>query len=385
MKFNCPLAQLNKALSTVGRAVASKVNLPVLHNILIVTEVSEAGERIRLSATNLEISITVWVKASVVEAGEITVPARLLTDFVSSLSASDTVHLALDDSNLALNVKSGRFEANIRGILAEDFPTVPQVTHPLNVAHIASNTLREAISQVSIAASGDETRPVLTGIFTKFEGGEITMASADGFRMAVRTSNLAREVDNNFSVLLPARAMQELARILPDDESEVEITTTANKSQALFKAEGVNFTSSLIEGNFPNYREIIPKQYVTRTVINTAQLVRAVKIASLFAKGDGSYIVRIGVQPGEGLAPSSLIITANAVEVGDNQSVLEATVNGGMAQIAFNVNLLKEALEVITTSEVAIELQSPANPGVIKPVGKDDYTHVLMPMHLVNH
>jgi DNA polymerase III subunit beta len=382
MKVSCPQEQFSKGLSVVGRAVSTKTTLPVLNNILLSTETTEAGGRVKLSATNLEISITVWVNATIEEEGEVTVPARLLSDFVSSLGATDSVHLALDPSNLTLNVKSGRFEANIRGIAAEDFPSLPSVTNPTNVAYITANVLRETVAQVSIAASGDETRPALTGIFTKFEGDQITMASADGFRMAVRNSNLARPVENNFSALLPARAMQELARILPDDETEVEITTTANKSQALFKTEGVNFTSSLIEGNFPNYKEIIPKQYTTRTVINTGQLLRAVKVASYFAKDNGGNIVRLTINPGQDLTPGYITMTANAQEVGDNKSEIDATVDGGETQIAFNAKYLGDVLNVISTSEVAIELQSPSNPGVIKPVGKEDYVHVIMPMHL---
>lgn len=382
MKVSCPQEQFSKGLSVVGRAVSTKTTLPVLNNILLATENTAEGGRVRLSATNLEVSITVWVSATIEEEGEVTVPARLLTDFVSNLNASDNVQLVLDPQTLTMNVKSGRFEANIRGIAAEDFPSLPSVTNASNVAYISANTLRETVAQVSIAASSDETRPALTGIFTKFEGEQITMASADGFRMAVRNSALARAVENNFSVLLPARAMQELARILPDDETEVEITTTANKSQALFKTDAINFTSSLIEGNFPNYKEIIPKEYGTRTLVNTAQLLKAVKVASYFAKDSGGNIIRVTVQPGQDLTPGSLTMTANAAEVGDNRSEIDATIEGEQTQIAFNAKYLNEVLGVITTSEVAIELRSPSNPGVIKPVGKDDYVHVIMPMHL---
>jgi DNA polymerase-3 subunit beta len=191
-------------------------------------------------------------------------------------------------------------------------------------------------------------------------------------------------VDNNFSILLPSRAMTELARILSDDESRVEISVTANKSQALFKTETVNFTSSLIEGNFPNYQQIIPKSYTTRTVISTQELSRAVKQASYFAKDSGGNIVRVSVAPGEDLTPGSLTLSANAAEVGDNRSEIDATVDGSPAQIAFNAKYMADVLSVLTTGQVAIELQTPANPGVIKPVGKDDYVHVIMPMHLAN-
>ncbi len=384
MKVSCQQEQFGKGLSIVSRAVSTKTTLPVLNNILIATDTSEEGGRIKLAATNLEISITVWVPAQIIEEGEITIPARLLSDFVSNLGSENSVQLSLDEQTLTLNIRSGRSEANIRCISAEDFPSLPNVTNAANFAGISSGMLKETVAQVGFAASNDETRPVLTGIFANFSGDKVTMAAADSFRLAVRTSPLAEAVDNNFSILLPSRAMTELARILTDDESRVEISVTANKSQALFKTETVNFTSSLIEGNFPNYQQIIPKSYTTRTVISTQELSRAVKQASYFAKDSGGNIVRVSVAPGEDLTPGSLTLSANAAEVGDNRSEIDATVDGAAAQIAFNAKYMADVLSVLTTGQVAIELQTPANPGVIKPVGKDDYVHVIMPMHLAN-
>ena len=384
MKVSCQQELLGKALTTVGRAVSTKTTLPVLNNILIATDTSEEGGRLKLAATNLEISITVWVAAQIIEEGEITVPARLLTDFVSNLGSENSVVLTLDEQTLKLNVRSGRSEANISGIAAEDFPSLPSVTNPANSAVITSSVFKEAVGQVGFAASGDETRPVLTGIFANFSEDSLTMAAADSFRLAVRTAPLAEPTDNNFSVILPSRAMIELARIVADDESRIELSITGNKSQALFKTDTVNFTSSLIEGNFPNYQQIIPKSYITRTVISTQELTRAVKVASYFAKDTGGNIVKVSVTPGEDLTPGSLMLSANAAELGDNRSEIDATVDGTPAQIAFNAKYMSDVLSILGTSQVAIELQAPSNPGVIRPVGKDDYVHVIMPMHLAN-
>lgn len=382
MKVSCLQEQLSKGLSVVGRAVSTKTTLPVLNNILIATELGEEGGRLKLAATNLEISVTVHVAANIQEEGEVTVPARLLTDFVSSIPKDSNVALTLDESNLTLNVKGGRFDANIKGIAAEDFPTLPSLTNTGNSALIDSSVLKEAIGQVAFAASGDETRPVLTGVFANFSGDKLTMACADSFRLAVKTASLAEATNSNFSVILPARAMIELSRILADDESKVEISITANKSQALFKTEQVNFTSSLIEGNFPNYQQIIPKSYETRTILATDQLLQAVKVASLFARDSGNNIVRVSITPGEELTPGSLALMANAAEVGDNRGEIDATVDGQAAQIAFNAKYMQDVLSVVGTGQVALELQTPSNPGVFKPVGKDDYVHVIMPMHL---
>ncbi len=384
MKVSCQQEQLAKGLSIVGRAVSTKTTLPVLNNILLATD-NENGGRLKLAATNLEISITVWVPATVQEEGDITVPARLLSEFVGSLSSQgkdSTVQLTLDQSNLTLHVKGGRYEANIKGIASEDFPSIQSVANSANNISVEAGVLKEAINQVAFAASTDETRPVLTGIFANFSDNKVVLAAADSFRLAVRTASLASEVGQAFTAILPARAMTELARIIPDDESMVEISVNANKSQALFKTDTVHFTSSLIEGNFPNYQQIIPKNYQTRAVLETSSLNQAVRTAGIFAKDSGGNIVKLSIIPGEDVTPGSLLLTANAAEVGDNRNEIDASVDGQNAQIAFNAKYMIDVLNVITTGQVALELQSPSNPGVVRPVGKDDYVHVIMPMHL---
>ncbi len=385
MKVSCQQEQLAKGLSIVGRAVSTKTTLPVLNNILLATDTTGEGGRLKLAATNLEISITVWVPAQVQEEGEVTIPARLLSEFVNSLSPQgkeSAVQLNLDTDTLTLHVKGGRNDANIKGMASEDFPSLPSISNAANFVTMEAKVFKEAISQVAFAASTDETRPVLTGIFAKFEEDKVTFAAADSFRLAVRVATLASPVATAFTVLLPARAMIEIARIVSDDDSLVEISVTANKSQALFKTDTVNFTSSLLEGNFPSYQAIIPKAYTTRAVLETNTLSQAVKVASIFAKDSGGNIVRLSITPGEDITPGSLLMTANAAEVGDNRSEVDASVDGSNAQIAFNAKYLADVLNVIGTGQVALELQQPSNPGVIKPVGKDDYVHVIMPMHL---
>jgi DNA polymerase-3 subunit beta len=384
MKVSCQQEQLAKGLSIVGRAVSTKTTLPVLNNILLATD-NENGGRLKLAATNLEISITVWVPATVQEEGDITVPARLLSEFVGSLGSQgkdSTIQLSLDQPTLTLHVKGGRYEANIKGIASEDFPSIQSMSNSANSISVEAGVLKEAINQVAFAASTDETRPVLTGIFANFSGNKVVLAAADSFRLAVRTAGLASEVGQAFTAILPSRAMTELARIIPDDDSLVAISVNANKSQALFKTETVHFTSSLIEGNFPNYQQIIPKNYQTRAVLETSSLSQAVRTAGIFAKDSGGNIVKLSILPGEDVTPGSLLLTANAAEVGDNRNEIDASVDGQNAQIAFNAKYMIDVLNVITTGQVALELQSPSNPGVVRPVGKDDYVHVIMPMHL---
>ena len=387
MKVTCTQAELSRALSAVSRAVSTKTTLPVLQNILLATGTNEAGEtRLKLAATNLEISVTTFCPATTETEGAVTIPARLLADFVNNIPKDALVTLTLsDDASLTLNIKAGRLEANIKGIAAEDFPELPNTATNINVLTMRAGVLRAAIGQTVFAASSDESRPVLTGVFASFEGGKVTLACADSFRLAVKTAPIDIPPDSNFNLLLPARAMQELSHVLASDppESLVEISTTANKSQALFKTGAISFTSSLIEGNFPNYQQIIPKSYATRIVFATDQLLKGVKVASLFSMGDGNNIVRLAIEAGNDVTPGGLVMSANNNQVGDHRGEVDGVVSGPATEIALNAKFMQDVLGVVGTGWVAFELSGSSHPGVFKSVSSgDDYLYVIMPMHL---
>ncbi len=389
MKISCLQENLHKGLQTVGRAVANKTTLPVLNNILIQTE----GGRLKLTATNLEVGITNWIGCQVEEEGAITVPARLLLDFVSSLP-NDRIVMTLDERTRTLNLKCARYEANIKGISAEEFPIIPDVTEP-PIAKIPSPLLKEMIKQVAFAASGDDSRPQLSGVFVQIEGREMTMAAADGFRLGRKVTQLDTPVENAVKLIIPARSMIELERVLPDDEGEdaepVNIIVTPNRNQVLFRydspssgsGQALEVTSRLVEGNYVDINRVIPTEWGTRTVISTADLAKSVRIASMFAK-DAANIVRFQIEPGADLTPGVLTTSANAAEVGDNVSQVDCTVDGEAGQIALNAKYLLDVLSVITTSQVALEMKTYQSPAVVKPVGEDGYLHVIMPMYLPN-
>ncbi len=375
MKVSCLQENLAKGLSIVGRAVATRSTLPVLSNVMLATD----GARLKLSATNLEIGIVCWIGAKVEEEGSITVPARLLTDFVNSLPP-ERIDMELTVRTQTLNLKCARFEANIKGIDAQEFPLIPTAGEDSKIS-LDPSLLRQMIDQVVFAAATDESRPILTGVLAKFQGEQLTLAAADGFRLSVRTARLSEPVSEPITVIVPARALAELSRISGEQEQPIEVTITPARNQAIFHLANVDLVSQLIEGNFPDYNQIIPKSYSTRTVVSTGDFLKAAKTANIFAR-DAANIVRLEIVPGGELAPGRVTLTATSAEVGDNVGEIDAVVEGEEIEIAFNAKYLIDVLSVVDAAQVALETTTASSPGVIKPVGSEDFTHVIMPMHI---
>src|SRR5579883_3412178 len=383
VRISCIEENLAKGLAIVGRAVATRSTLPVLGNILIETDQS----RLKLAATNLEVGITCWVGAMVEQEGSITVPGRLFSELIASLAPEKVVHLQTKGGSL--HISCDGFEANLRGIPAEEFPVIPGVPNEPSCA-VSPRELAEALGQVSFAAATDDTRPVLAGILFSFRGSTLTLTAADGFRLAVRQLEVARPLGQDIDIIVPLRTVQELARILGDQEEPIEIMVTPNRSQVLFRLASVDLVSRLIEGTYPNVQQVIPTRAATRVILNTREFQNANKIASLIAR-DANNIVRLTISeadaPPDGVdgggTPGTLTVGAMA-DIGDTKGELPAVVEGEQTQltIAFNGKYLSDVLGVITTAQVSLELNSPSSPGVVRPVGVSNYTHVIMPMHL---
>lgn len=378
MRVSCLQENLAKGLSTVARAVATRSTLPVLGNILLETDQS----RLKLAATNLEIGINCWIGAKIEEEGATTVPARLLADFVNSLPP-ERIDMELIVRTQTLHLRCLRYEANIKGIDASEFPLIPTAAKLEGGARvrIAPDLIRQMINQVTFAAATDESRPILTGVLVRFENNRLTLAAADGFRLSVRTAELEESISAPISVIIPARALAELARVSADEQNPIELIISEGRNQALFHLSNVDLVSQLIEGNFPDYRQIIPKMYTTRTVVDTRAFLNATKIASFFAR-DAANIVRLKMEPGGDLTPGLLTVAATSAEVGDNVSQMEAQIEGQDLEIAFNAKYLMDVLSVIDGPQVALETTTSSSPGVLKPVGSQDFTHVIMPMHI---
>lgn len=372
MQLSCLQENLAKGLATVGRAVATRTTLPITQNVLMATD----GSQLTLAATNLEIAITTWVGASVEQQGNITVPARLLTEFISSLPA-DTVHLTSTDQPKALDLSCARSQAHINGTEAEDFPPIPNVEGGVSIT-LSSSALRTAVQQVHFAAATEDSRPVLTGIKVEITGREFTLAAADGFRLAVHTSTLDNEVSEPVDIIVPARTLNEVVRLLGEQEESIEMVVNSAKSQVLFRLKGAELVSQLVQGTFPNYSQLIPQGYATRAVVPIQEIQRAARTASIFAR-DGSGIIRLQMTPSDD-GKGKLVVSARAEEVGEHEGETDAVVEGEEGKIAFNARYLIDVLAVIDKAEVAVEITTPSSPGVFKPVGSDSYVHVVMPM-----
>jgi len=373
MKLSCVQENLNRGLGIVGRAVATRATLPITNNVFLATDQS----RLKLVATNLEMAISCWIGAKVEEEGAITVPARLLTEFINSLP-TERVDISLSPKTKTLELKCARFEARISGVDAKDFPPIPKVEEGITT-QVEIEALRQGITQVVFAAATEESRPVLTGINTELDGNLLTLAAADGFRLAVYKLPLATAVSQKTEVIIPARTLAELSRLMAEQEEAIKVTVNPNKSQVLFRLKNIELVSQLVQGTFPQYAQLIPQSYNTRMVVNVAEFLRATKTAAIFAR-DGSGIVRLVIAPGAKLTPGKVTISARSEEIGDDVGEIDAIVEGEEAKIAFNGKYLTDVLSVLSETQVALETTNPSSPGVIRPVGVDNYLHVIMPM-----
>jgi DNA polymerase-3 subunit beta len=378
VNISCLQENLAKGLATVGRAVATRSTLPVLSNILLE---SDEG-RLRLAATNLEIGVNCWIGARVEEEGRITVPARLLTEFVNSLP-SGQIDMELVERTQTLNLKCARYEANIKGIDASEFPDVPTADafSSLSGLHLEADAFRRMIDRVVFAAATDESRPILTGVLAQFHQGGLTLAAADGFRLSVSSADVGADLDQAVSAIVPARALAELNRISGEQEDPIELIITPTRNQILFHLTNTDLVSQLIDGNFPDYNQIVPKTRNTRTVVSAQELLKAVKVAFLFAR-DAANIVRFHIVPGSDLTPGQMIVTAISAEYGDNVSELDAKVEGDEIEVAFNARYMIDALSVVGTPEVVLETSTASSPGVIRPTDGNSFLCVIMPMHI---
>jgi DNA polymerase-3 subunit beta len=371
VKLSVMQENLARGLSVVSRAISTRSTLPVLANVLLRTE--DGG--LRLTTTNLEIGLVYWVPAKVDTDGATTVPAKLLTDLVTALPGGSKVELETGP-NETLHLTAGPFQSHLKGIDADEFPSI-QAVGERPTTRIAQDVLKRALEETAFAAATDEARPILTGVLWRFDGDSVTFAAADNYRIAVKTIPVLDPV-SEMSVVIPARALTELMRILGDTDEPIDIVLAQARNQVLFHLQGdqpIDLVSRLIDGQFPNYQSVLPKAHTTRAVLDREELLRAVRPAALIAH-ESANIVKLQISSN---GESGIVVSANA-EIGDHVGQVEADVEGDGTSIAFNAKYLADVLEKVTAEQFALELQGPLAPGVFKPVGDDRYVHVVMPV-----
>ena len=381
MRVTCLQENLGRGLALVSRAVATRSTLPVLSNVLLQSE--DGG--LRLSGMNQQLAMSVWLGSSVEDEGAITVPARLLSDFVAQLPEGP-VTLTTDDETDSLSVASGRYQAKIKGLSAEDFPPIPTTGDEREV-DLATDLLADVIGQVVTAAATDDSRPVLAGVSITIGPDHIELAAADGYRLAVRREEVETGLAEPVQIVVPRPAMVELQRMLADDPGTVTIGLSETQSQVLFRTSTVTFIATLIDGQFPNYPQLIPGEVDTRVVVDTQAFAQATRIASLFASS-GANVIKLHVQPGAEGESGRMVLTSNSAELGENSGELDAEVSGDGGLIAFNPRFLSECLGTIATERISVGTSGATSPGRFRPVDGDDevetHSHVIMPMHTVS-
>lgn len=364
MEITVTQENLNKALAAVSRVASIKTQLPILGNILFRTD----GHRLLIAATNLEIAITQYIGAKVVKPGSITVPARLISDFISNLP-KESVELKVINDNL--HIKSGAYTSIINGFIADDFPELPTINEASSVQYsIKVDDLKQAVSQTIVTTGSDTTRPVLTGVYWHSYKGKIYLAATDGYRLSERQLVATK---SDISAIIPTQTLQEVLRNITEESSEVDILF--DETQVRFRINETEIISRLIDGKFPDYRQLVPNTSSTQATLNKSDFVRITKIAGLFARDSGGSVT-ITANKEKG----TLSVHSIASQLGENTSEAAADVSED-GQITLNSRYLNEALSVIDGEKVEFSFSGKIAPCILRAAGDDNnYYHIIMPL-----
>lgn len=362
MKLQVTQENLHRALSSVAKVANTRGTLPILANVLIKT----VDNRVSVAATNLDIAITHYIGSKVSEEGSITVPARLMQDFVASLSSDSTITLDLQETKL--NITTPHHQSVINGTNADDYPVMPAITGGTHWA-IPSGLLKASLQQVLVAASNDEARPVLTAVNIHTHNKHLYMAATDSYRLAEKR---IMKTNDEFNLLVPASALQDLLRILGDADQEVQVTH--DEQQILFKVGDIELVARLIEGVYPDYRKLIPKEFNHTAVVAQKDLLDITKVSALFARESaGSVSVHLDE------LEQAISIRAVASQLGENTASTAAVISGE-GVITLNSRYILDAIHALDGQNMTIGFNAKLEPCVLTAEKQDDYTHVIMPL-----
>ena len=369
-------SSLAQALGIVTRAVSSRPTLAALGTVLLKSE----DGRLRLSATNLEIGLSCWVDAHLDGGLALALPARTFSDMVNALEGGGDVHIHANGECKA-TLKSGGSKTVLNGIAADEFPPLPEVfgNEALALSLVAAD-VKDAIREVAFAASSDDLRPILTGVHVEMDQYALRLAATDGYRLAVRTLQMPAPAAQPLNFTVPAAALKELARILPDSQETFRLYSLKNRAQLVFRTGDLELAAQVLEGNYPDYKMIVPKSAKLKVALSTQDFLKACKQVEIIAR-EGGHVALFTFQPladGKG----SLVVSAQSEETGSSEIEIPLhKLEGPELSIAFNVRYLRDVLEAVKSKEVVFEANASNTPAVIKPAGGEEYLYVLMPMH----
>ena len=365
MKFIVLQQDLLPVISSVARVSGVHSTLPVLENILL----SAQGNKLKVAATNLEIGVIKYLPVEVIESGEITIPAKTLVELVSGLKQAK---VTFEGNEAQITISCDKFKASLNGIPSAEFPVIP-LSEGDGVSF--KKEILELSSQILFAAAVDEGRPTLTGILTQTTGDKLDFVATDGFRLAHRQVKM-EDSKVKFKSIIPRRTFEEVLRILAEENSEeVKISISENQNQIIFDFGDYVVSSRLIEGSFPAWEKIIPTKIVARAIIDKEELLKDIKLASVFAKNEGNVIVMK-------ITPGTLQLSSSAKEIGSQENELEGEIEGSELQIAFNAKFLQDAISASSATQLSIEFSGPLSPALIKPIGQEGLQYIVMPVKL---
>ncbi len=376
MKLSCTKDNLHQGLSITSHLMAKNTNLPILQNVLLKAE----GGTIRFTATNLDLAVNCSVRGKVDEPGEYTIPSKLFFDYVSLLP-NETIHIQADEQ--AAQIECGTHKTKINGLTSAEFPLVPRVLGERSV-QIPVGDFKRALSQVLFAVTTNESRPELTGVSFQFvpheDEGRLTMAATDSYRLAEATIPVVSPIEEPMALVVPAKTLAEVNRILSVFKDDVELpsflTLSISGSQVVFVYGSVELISRIIDEQYPDYRQIIPTQFQTQALIDREDFMKAVKSASLFSK-NGLFDVSLGFDP----QSKQLCVSATDATRGHNQSQCSADVSGQANTVTVNYRYLLDGLQAISSDQVMFEMIDPGNPCLLTPKGATEgFRYVVMPI-----
>jgi DNA polymerase-3 subunit beta len=376
MQFSCNQDTFAKYLNIVSRVVSNRPGLPILSNVLFEVEKG----KLVMTSTDLEIGINTWIGIETKSEGSITVPAKQLAEYINSIP-SEKIDVVLN--NQVLEVNSVNNSAQFNTIPSDDYPKVPNASGLKPILSLKKEDLLLAINRVAFAAATDDVKPVLTGIKIELDGKFAHFVSADGLRLSKQTIKLSSEVNDNINLLIPVKAMQELAHVLgefsgKDVKDNVDIYVIEDRNQVLFRFNDVDIISRLIDGQYPDYKQIIPTVFKTSTSISRDDFANSLKVTNIIARSVLGNKIILEISS----ADNNVTMSATLSDVGSNKSVFEAKVDGSDIKMAFSAKFLGEMLSNISTEEIVFESSEPVKPGVFKIKNDDTFVHLIMPMML---